>query len=212
MPVSVLVPQICMPVEDHQTALPFQVSHYLRHAVLRRYKDVYVGDMLDFKATLSNIGNTSRDCRTEVYKLATPVARVGDTECKPGEMVWFDTPILCTEGNVRLIIKKHLQRGEQADGLVADPWEQLDDFPMTPNVDSSDVIFRYRMSDRDVFYGGGVVNGARSITLANDAANRLMAKVFHDTGHCIGVERVRLYTPCFAGDYMEFHAKLHSSR
>ena len=79
-------------------------------------------------------------------------------------------------------------------------------------VDSSDVIFRYRMSDRDVFYGGGVVNGARSITLANDAANRLMAKVFHDTGHCIGVERVRLYTPCFAGDYMEFHAKLHSSR
>lgn len=212
MPVSVLVPQICMPVEDHQTALPFQVSHYLRHAVLRRYKDVYVGDMLDFKATLTNIGNTSRDCRTEVYKLATPVARVGDTECKPGEMVWFDTPILCTEGNVRLIIKKHLQRGEQADGLVADPWEQLDDFPMTPNVDSSDVIFRYRMSDRDVFYGGGVVNGARSITLANDAANRLMAKVFHDTGHCIGVERVRLYTPCFAGDYMEFHAKLHSSR
>lgn len=212
MPVSVLVPQICMPVEDHQTALPFHVSHYLRHAVLRRYKDVYVGDMLDFKATLTNIGNTSRDCRTEVYKLATPVARVGDTECKPGEMVWFDTPILCTEGNVRLIIKKHLQRGEQADGLVADPWEQLDDFPMTPNVDSSDVIFRYRMSDRDVFYGGGVVNGARSITLANDAANRLMAKVFHDTGHCIGVERVRLYTPCFAGDYMEFHAKLHSSR
>lgn len=172
------------------------------------YKDVYVGDMLDFKATLTNIGNTSRDCRIEVYKLATPAARVGNTECKPGEMVWFDTPILCTEGNVRLIVKKHLQRGEQPDGLVADPWEQLDDFPMTPNIDSSDVIFRYRMSDRDVFYGGGVVNGARSITLANDAANRLMAKAFHNTGHCIGVERVRLYTPCFAGDYMEFHAKL----
>ena len=27
------------------------------------------------------------------------------------------------------------------------------------------ITFRYRMSDRDVFYGGGVVNGARSITL-----------------------------------------------
>ena len=26
------------------------------------------------------------------------------------------------------------------------------------------ITFRYRMSDRDVFYGGGVVNGARSIT------------------------------------------------
>ena len=33
------------------------------------------------------------------------------------------------------------------------------------------ITMRYRMSDRDVFYGGGVVNGARSITLMNDAAN-----------------------------------------
>ena len=56
------------------------------------------------------------------------------------------------------------------------------------------LTFRYRMSDRDVFYGGGVVNGARSITLANDVANRL--------------NKVRLYTPCFAGDYMEFQGKI----
>lgn len=70
------------------------------------------------------------------------------------------------------------------------------------------VTFRYRMSDRDVFYGGGVVNGARSITLAGDAANRLMAKVFHNTGHCVGVNKVRLYTPSYAGDYLEFRAKL----
>ena len=70
------------------------------------------------------------------------------------------------------------------------------------------VVFRYRMSDRDVFYGGGVVNGARSITLAGDAANRLMAKVFQNTGHCVGVNKIRHYIPCFAGDYMEMHAKL----
>ncbi len=70
------------------------------------------------------------------------------------------------------------------------------------------VTFRYRMSDRDVFYGGGVVNGARSITLANDAANRLMAKVFQNTGHCVEVKKVRLYDPCFAGDYMEFIARV----
>mgnify|MGYP001399915700 CR=1 FL=1 len=70
------------------------------------------------------------------------------------------------------------------------------------------VTFRYRMSDRDVFYGGGVVNGARSITLANEAANRLMAKVFQNTGHCIEVRKVRLYEPCFAGDYMEFMARV----
>ena len=70
------------------------------------------------------------------------------------------------------------------------------------------VTFRYRMSDRDVFYGGGVANGARSITLANDAANRLMAKVFQNTGHCVEVGKVRLYEPCFAGDYMEFIARI----
>ena len=43
------------------------------------------------------------------------------------------------------------------------------------------ITFRYRMSDRDVFYGGGVVNG-------------------------VEVKKVRLYTPCFAGDYMEYIA------
>jgi 3-aminobutyryl-CoA ammonia-lyase len=70
------------------------------------------------------------------------------------------------------------------------------------------ITMRYRMSDRDVFYGGGVVNGARSITLMNDAANRLMAKVFQNTGHCVEVKKVRLYVPCFAGDYMEYIARV----
>lgn len=73
---------------------------------------------------------------------------------------------------------------------------------------SETVTFRYRMSDRDVFYGGGVVNGARSITLMEDTAKRLMAKVFGNTGHCVEVKKVRLYVPCFAGDYMEFIARV----
>ena len=60
------------------------------------------------------------------------------------------------------------------------------------------ITFRYRMSDRDVFYGGGVVNGARSITLMEDAAKRLMAKTFGNTGRCVEVKKVRLYT-MFAG-------------
>ena len=30
------------------------------------YQDVYVGDMMEYKATLTHIGNTSRDCRIEV--------------------------------------------------------------------------------------------------------------------------------------------------
>ncbi len=70
------------------------------------------------------------------------------------------------------------------------------------------VTMRYRMSDRDVFYGGGVVNGARSITYMGDVAERLMAKVFGNCGKCVRVNKIRLYGPCFAGDYMEFIARI----
>lgn len=84
---------------------------------------------MEYKATLTHIGNTSRDCRIEVFKLATPAYRAGKEDYKPGAMVWFDEPVLCTEGNVRLVVKKHLQRGEQPDGAVIDPWRHLDDFP-----------------------------------------------------------------------------------
>lgn len=93
------------------------------------YKDVYVGDMIDFKATLTNVGNTSRDCWIEVFKLATPAFREGKTNCKPGDMIWFDEPVLCSEGKVRLVVKKHLQRGAQPDGKVVEPWRPLSDFP-----------------------------------------------------------------------------------
>ena len=57
------------------------------------------------------------------------------------------------------------------------------------------ITFRYRMSDRDVFYGGGVVNGARSITLMEDAAKRLMAKTFGNTGRCVAVSYTHLTLP-----------------
>ena len=95
------------------------------------YKDVYVGDMMEYKATLTHIGNTSRDCHIEVFKLATPAYREGNAkeDCLPGEMVWFDEPVLCSAGNVRLVVKKHLQRGEQPDGTVAEPWADNEDFP-----------------------------------------------------------------------------------
>ena len=178
------------------------------------HQDVYVGDMMEYKATLTHIGNTSRDCRIEVFKLATPAQRAGKENCRPGDMVWFDEPLLCTEGNVRLVVKKHLQRGEQPDGAVREPWRHLDDFPAEGEPKDT-VTYRYRMSDRDVFYGGGVVNGARSITLMEDAAKRMMAKAFENTGRCVEVEKVRLYAPCFAGDYMEYIAgiqKIEGSR
>ncbi|AYE35594.1 hotdog fold domain-containing protein [Clostridium septicum] len=63
---------------------------------------------------------------------------------------------------------------------------------------------RYRMSSRDVYYGGGIVNGARSITLLGDVAEKLMCKIYGNFGRCIELENVRLHAPVFAGDYIEF--------
>ena len=74
---------------------------------------------------------------------------------------------------------------------------------------SKEVTMRYRMSDRDVFYGGGVVNGARSITYMGDVADRLMAKLYGNISRCSKVRKIRLFVPCHAGDYMEFKARLN---
>ncbi|MHC1761214.1 MAG: hotdog fold domain-containing protein [Negativicutes bacterium] len=68
--------------------------------------------------------------------------------------------------------------------------------------------FRYRMSSKDEFYGGGIVNGSRSITLMGDLADRIAAKVFGNIGRCIAVSKVRLYEPVYAGNYMECIGKV----
>ncbi len=67
---------------------------------------------------------------------------------------------------------------------------------------------RYRMSSKDEFYGGGVVNGSRSITLMGDLADQIAAKHFGNTGRCVGVPNVRLFNPVYAGNYMEFQGKI----
>lgn len=67
---------------------------------------------------------------------------------------------------------------------------------------------RYRMSSRDVFYGGGIVNGARTITYIGDLMDRIMTKIYGNTGRCVEIEKIRLYNPVHAGDYMEFVARV----
>ncbi|MCR2043007.1 hotdog fold domain-containing protein [Anaerosalibacter massiliensis] len=67
---------------------------------------------------------------------------------------------------------------------------------------------RYRMSSKDEFYGGGIVNGSRAITLMCDVAEKLVNKVFGNNGRCTEVESIRLHSPIHAGDYMEFIARV----
>jgi hypothetical protein len=79
---------------------------------------------------------------------------------------------------------------------------------METDIIGQEVTLRYRMAVRDVFYGGGVVPGSRSFTLMGDASDRLMTKVYNNPGRCVGIRRLRLYAPVYAGDYMEFHARI----
>ena len=41
-------------------------------------------------------------------------------------MHYFEEPKLISEGTVVLVVKKELQRGEQPDSAVIDPWRELD--------------------------------------------------------------------------------------
>ena len=89
------------------------------------FEDVYVGDMLNFKATMLNIGNTSRTCLIQTFKVATKAKRLGIEGAKDSDIFYYDEPKLITEGKVTLVVKKHLQRGVQPDGIVNDPWFEI---------------------------------------------------------------------------------------
>lgn len=41
-----------------------------------------------------------------------------------------------------------------------------------------------------------------------DCANRLMAREYGNIGRCRKVQKVHMFYPCYAGDYMEYHARI----
>lgn len=90
------------------------------------FDEVYVGDHMSYHATLLKAGNTSRLCRVQAFKLATPAVRLGIEGAQDTDMVWFDEPRRVSDGTVTLVVKKERQRGEQPDGAVKDPWRELD--------------------------------------------------------------------------------------
>ena len=93
---------------------------------VRFFEEVYVGDQLDFKATMIKVGNTSRQCLIQTFKVATPASRMGIKDAKPGDMYYFEEPKLITEGKVTLVVKKHLQRGVQPNEIIKDPWAPIE--------------------------------------------------------------------------------------
>jgi 3-aminobutyryl-CoA ammonia-lyase len=91
------------------------------------YEDIYVGDQIDFKATLIKSGNTSRTIKLETFKVATLAKRLGNAAVSGSGMVYFDQPKLIAESISILVVRKEQQRGTQPDGTVKNPWRELED-------------------------------------------------------------------------------------
>jgi 3-aminobutyryl-CoA ammonia-lyase len=64
-------------------------------------------------------------------------------------------------------------------------------------------IIRLRMSEGDTHYGGGLVDGAKILSLFGDAATELLIKIDGDEGLFLRYDEVEFKAPVYAGDYIE---------
>ena len=70
------------------------------------------------------------------------------------------------------------------------------------------VVLRQRMSQLDAHYGGGLVEGARVLSLFGDAATELLVRHDGDEGLFRAYEAIEFLAPVHAGDYLEVVAEL----
>jgi len=73
---------------------------------------------------------------------------------------------------------------------------------------SLSVTLRLRMSEHDVHYGGGLVDGARVMALFGDAATELCIRHDGDEGLFRAYSQVEFLAPVHAGDFLEVTAHL----
>jgi len=64
-------------------------------------------------------------------------------------------------------------------------------------------MIRVRMSERDVHYAGGLVDGAKILNIFGDVATELLIRLDGDEGLFAAYDRVEFLAPVYAGDYIE---------
>ncbi|MBN1572173.1 MAG: 3-aminobutyryl-CoA ammonia lyase [Deltaproteobacteria bacterium] len=62
---------------------------------------------------------------------------------------------------------------------------------------------RVRMSTADAHYGGGLVDGAKILSLFGDVATELLIRMDGDEGLFLRYDEVEFKAPVFEGDYIE---------
>ena len=79
-----------------------------------------------------------------------------------------------------------------------------------------EVTLRVRVSEKDVHYAGGLVNGAWVLGFFGDLATEIAARHDNDEGLLAGYSEVKLTAPIHGGDFIEAVGKLvkvgHTSR
>src|SRR5512144_2971038 len=70
------------------------------------------------------------------------------------------------------------------------------------------VKLHLRISEHDVHYAGGLVDGARLLALFGDAATELCVRADGDEGLFASYESVEFVAPVFVGDFLEVEAEV----
>ncbi len=70
------------------------------------------------------------------------------------------------------------------------------------------IALRTRVSEKDVYYAGGLVNGAYVIGLFGDVGTELMIRFDGDEGLLAAYNRIVLKNPVHAGDFLEVSGRI----
>lgn len=98
-------------------------SLFLGYSDVEFLAPVYVGDIIECRGEIIKLGNTSRTCKFQTYKVATPAKRLGKEDAAENDVVALDPPVLVCEAVGTLVVKKPMQRGVQPSGVVENKWD-----------------------------------------------------------------------------------------
>lgn len=72
-------------------------------------------------------------------------------------------------------------------------------------------LIRLRISEHDVHYAGGLVDGAKMLQLFGDVATELLIKLDGDEGLFVAYDNVEFLAPVRAGDYIEAKGEIEKT-
>lgn len=73
------------------------------------------------------------------------------------------------------------------------------------------VVLRARMSEKDAYYAGGLVNGSRILDFFGDVATELSIRYDGDESLFRAYDTIDFLAPIYAGDFIEYYGWIESA-